>query len=142
MPAATEAKRDIHLVAIDETEYWSMDEYSEYIERIESVFCYDASVGVHLAEFTRSYELWLIEQRAILKEDTPEEIADKINEIVENSTDWAHDAVDYMHTSQVEALVQKIKESGEEGRYKHIGPDDPETDMEDIAQSFRENSAI
>lgn len=142
METAVAARRDVHVFALDETDAWNLPEWAEHIERVESIYAFDRTEGFHLAEFTRSYELWLVDQRAVLKEGTPEDIAAKIDDVIASHVSWSEDGVIYMHAYEVDSIIERLKASGEPWVYRHMGEDDPGQSMEDIAQSFRENVVL
>jgi hypothetical protein len=125
-------KPDIHLLAIDETEFWTIpDKWKQHIERIETVFFYDAMTYVHVAEITPSYELWRFATRAVTREDCDDWTRDEIDNYVQDGIagdDW----VTYMHVGQIDALVAKRNKGDNDFTYRHYGMDDDLLGLEHV----------
>lgn len=101
------------LVAIDETEYWVLDDcpHREWIERIECVYLWDNNLQTFCCSFTPSAWMEIIEYREVLKEavydrDDADDIREAVNSWVMQHADWSeygcymdfHDADKFTNT--------------------------------------------
>jgi hypothetical protein len=144
---------DICVCTIPETEHWELEpEMMEKIKEIESVYCYDRNCVTHLCEITPSYCLYLIETRAIFKNEVDDRLSDEVDQIIrENITsdDW----ITYIHCYEIDRLAAL---PAEEYRFRHIGnPEIPfeleegededqwhERVMDEMRQSLTANTVV
>lgn len=97
---------DLHIVAYDETSYWS-DEIKEKIGKdgkILAYYLFDSSKHIHLAEITPSYELKWLYNRV---ETSSELSEDEIHEIEVNNGGSDEDVI-YVHTNSEMGMIEDI----------------------------------
>lgn len=102
----------VNAIRLKETEYYNFnDEDKPYIKDIYSVYAYDPELGVHLCEFTPSYELWYLYTYIDFNDNVPED--DDLKDELDGRYCYEdQDIVIYMHCSDIEKLSE-IKECGE-----------------------------
>lgn len=116
MPPPINAK----VIALDETEHWFLDGFgddAQYVERVEGVYWFDKNTHTHCCEFTPSYWLYPVEHRAVLRDDTPDEAADRIDHFVKEPQQEGM----YAHVPTIDRIVAEIKASREKFRYASVG---------------------
>ncbi len=86
----------------------------EKVERIETVWFYDASIWVHCCEIMPSYELNLVEYRAIIKPEfeNDQEFKDYVDSVVAEAT-WGNDNTQYRHVREVDRYVANAVTNGQ-----------------------------
>lgn len=116
MNASDESTPDICLIALDETDAWAdalPAEFAHAIERIETVYYYDANRRVHVAEITPSYELWRWITRAVTKSDVNVDLEEQIDSYVIDGAagdEW----IIYAYTNTIDTLARERGENPEE----------------------------
>lgn len=98
---------DGRIIALDETEHWRLAaEQMALIERIETVYWFDALQATYAAEMTTSYTLHPLYTRAIFKADVAEDAQHAIDEIIEREAD---NDITYMHCAQIHRLITQYR---------------------------------
>lgn len=95
------------IVALDESKYWTLKDpdADQYVERIEGVYLVDLNQYTHLCEITPSYALYLVENRAVYKDGTPDSVIDRIDGEVMGEWD---EPVTYTHVREFDALLASL----------------------------------
>jgi len=131
---------DLHVIAIDETEYWTMPEHmSAVIGRIEQLYYYDANRVTYCCEMTPSYWLEAYDVRFIPKSGCV--VGDDLDErIYDTLRQHADLEGTYYHCHNINGLIKRYQAEGVNFRYRHIGSQDvdPEVDYDEQFMYIRE----
>jgi hypothetical protein len=125
---------NIYGVTFDDTVYWVIpDHLKPWIERIESVYLYDANTRCHLCEFTPSYELWFAENRAVCRDDTPDELREEIHDFVDHHVEER--TVIYSHCHSVDAMKSRRHQGNPGVAWSEVEGDSEDARMRTIMEA-------
>jgi len=103
---------DLWLYVRDDTEYWRDDIKNDpNIIKILSIYIFDRRFKIHLCSLTPSYDMWFVEHKPILRDDTPDAEIDRIDMLLmeadgESGTYYDCYGIDRMPTSPKPHLVR------------------------------------
>jgi hypothetical protein len=118
------------LLRLDETEYWA-EHIASRAKQIFGTYIFDQNKGVHLCEFTPSYECRFVGStigNTDLADDAAERLADNIRE-----GDLATEPVRYFHCHEIDALP-KIAEQDLKVGVTDLGIDNEDEAVEYVQQ--------
>ncbi len=134
---------DAYVVRLNRTPMFMIaEEDAPFIDRIDSIYLFDANERVHCCEITPSYWMIHVCDEVIYKDDTPEEKWDELDEKYGHCYgDWDC----YIHCHSIDAIVAAAKpftvhHYGESGvSYEDTSRDEQ---MEAIRESFNCNHTL
>ncbi len=116
--SADQNKVDLWVMAVDESQYWSLDARQRAaIERVVTTYLYDDNLDVHMCELTPSIELYPIDTSFWFRDDVDEYERDEVENELRQHVD---NDVTYWHRSDVEKYPDELKE--------HLGEEVPDVD--------------
>jgi hypothetical protein len=111
---------DARIVTLDETRHWNLEPQNMvYVERIETMYVYDANEVTYCCETTPSYCLYPIDTRVLFRDGilVPAHVQNKLDEQIDY---WKElDKVEYVHCHTIDAMAARPEE---EFRYRKMGP--------------------
>lgn len=95
---------DLHVVKIDETEYWIAPEVLKLTQRLFGVYVFDRRQQIHICSFTASYELHFLGSQLEVVEGLSDEDHDDLWERITNG-DLQSEPVSYWDRNDIDRML-------------------------------------